>query len=421
MFDTIQSLRKANFASNEQGSPSSTSIASAFDEISNPNDETDESSSNNSTLMSDPHVTKPIQGDSSHDQHDDDTAKTIDSEEEQCRSNQPLTSNTSAILRDEETGEELVWYFSYGSNMNPAVFEAKRKIKCRDFVVCKVPGYVLTYAAAPVPYFEPAFCTCLKRSDLHPNDHDDRPDIHGVAFLITKQQYEHMLLTEGGWGYQEYRKHPLWNIGHYGEEEIECIPIQTEECGNDADLQSKRKSDQAPINKPFRALTLVGLFGACCKSYDCNASKRYCDLVNIGAKSSGLPQSYRDYLREKHPAYEPSQCAWLKLGKLLIFLVAFPAMILEIGTMKFCAAWNERKLEQEKTDDQPQEEKHQPAPRRSFQDCIRPPWIMMKVCFLYRIYVIEKLMCTLLFDWFKFPNGFRNCCSGTHNDTKKSR
>ena len=60
------------------------------------------------------------------------------------------------------------------------------------------------------------YSTCEKRERLPPlvvgddiirdRDRDrDRPDIHGVIFLITRRQYEHMLVTEGDWGWQEYR------------------------------------------------------------------------------------------------------------------------------------------------------------------------------------------------------------------------
>ena len=140
--------------------------------------------------------------------------------------------NEQDIEHEHEHDDDLIWYFSYGSNLNPEVFENRRKIKCRDHRVCYAPGYVLTYAEGILPYIEPAFCTCVKRELLPPlaslsssplvaGDRDDdnirhRPDIHGVAFLITRRQYEHVLMTEGGFGWQEYRYHPIWNTGQYG-------------------------------------------------------------------------------------------------------------------------------------------------------------------------------------------------------------
>jgi len=353
-------------------------------------------------------------------------------------------------------GEELVWYFSYGSNMNPEVFETKRKIKCLDHKVCKVPGYVLTYADGPLPYIEPAFCTSVKRTDL-PFD-DGRPDIHGVAFLITKLQYEHMLLTEGGWGWQEYRSDPIWTIGHYGEEEVECIEIQPEGAAttnstntnattNEESRNTDTEMDAATMTttttttpKAFKALTLVGLLSNRGK-YDCNASKRYCDLVSIGAESSGLPASYREYLRDTHPAYEPRQCWQSSLAKFMYLAFALPALLLEINVFKLFQVLSERKLECKKHKEQLQQVTNEEMPssltlppsssvpttiqtqkttrRKRFEDITRPPWIIMKICFIYRAIFLETIVRTVLFRWCGFPCGYQNTNISKATDTIK--
>lgn len=302
------------------------------------------------------------------------------------------------------TGEELVWYFSYGSNMNPSVFEERRKIKCRDFKVCKVPGYVLTYTQGMVPYLEPAYCTCVERSKI--KDGDDRPDIHGVAFLISRKQYEHMLLTEGGWGYQEYRTSFFWNIGHYAEEEVECHEIAPEGSYSN-------ESTQDVFPKPFKALTLTGLLGVR-KKYDANSSKRYHDIVNEGAESSGLPTSYREYLKERHPPFEPTNCWRAKLAQWIYTIVLIPLIVLEIGTMQVCSTWNERKLKERESQQQQQQQEvaaESPTKKRNFQDVVRPPWIILKFCFIYRTVVLEMILFTLLYDVCNLPNGFRNKCA----------
>jgi hypothetical protein len=367
---------------------------------------------------------------------------------------------TTASFSDNNNsgGEQLVWYFSYGSNMNPEVFETKRKIKCLDHKVCKVPGYVLTYADGPLPYIEPAFCTCVKRTDL-PRD-DGRPDIHGVAFLITKLQYEHMLLTEGGWGWQEYRSDPIWTIGHYGEDEVECIEIQPEGSAttnstnadaatNDESHNADTEMDAATMttttttttSKSFKAMTLVGLLSNRGK-YDCNASKRYCDLVSIGAESSGLPAFYREYLKHTHPAYEPRQCWQSRLAKFMYTALALPNLLLEINVFRLFQVLSARKLECKKHTEQLQQVTNEETPssstlapsssvpttirtqkttrRKRFQDITRPPWIIMKFCYLYRTIFLESIVCTVLFRWCGFPCGFQNTnVSKATNTTKK--
>ena len=336
--------------------------------------------------------------------------------------------------------DDLVWYFSYGSNMNPEIFEKKRKIKCVEFRVCTAPGYVLSYSESMLPYFEPGFCTCVKRSELPCSE--SKPDIHGVAFLITRQQYEHMLLTEGGWGYQEYRYDPLWGIGNYGEEEIECVEIEPDHgcCGDKSSTETTSTFTNS-LPRRFKAMTLVGLFNDR-QRYDANCSKRYYDIVNEGALSSGLPASYREYLRERHPAYEMSPCWKAKLAMRLYMVAAMPCFVLELGTLNLYVQWNERKLET-RTKEQPQgtgttttttnhssdnkvqdeiEDKVSKVAakstniteRKRFKNVVRPPWIVMKACHVYRSIVLERMMVPFLMDWCKLPNGFRNpCCAGT--------
>jgi len=317
--------------------------------------------------------------------------------------------------------DDLVWYFSYGSNMNPDVFEKKRKIKCVDYRVCKAPGYVLTYTESMLPYSEPSFCTCVKRSELPSCDPNIRPDIHGVAFLITRQQYEHMLLTEGGWGYQEYRSCPLRNIGLYGEDEIWCEEIEPERCGdgeNDTVKQPPESTTTMPLRR-FKALTLTGLFGVH-RRYDANCSKRYYDIVNAGAASSGLPTSYRDYLREQHPAYEPSDSWRATLARHMYMFFAGPCIFLELGSLNVAVWWNERKMAQKSENEKAQEEvpkqakiatKEENATKRQrFKDVVRPPWIIMKMCSLYRTIVLESMVVPFI-DWCGLPSGYRNATS----------
>jgi len=324
-------------------------------------------------------------------------------------SNKIISEEDSATSSEEqqlEDDEDLVWYFSYGSNMNPEVFEERRKIKCRDYRVCKAPGYVLSYTESILPYIEPGFCTCIKRCDLLWEDESQasrRPDIHGVAFLITRQQYEHMLLTEGGWGYQEYR-HTIWDVGHYGEDEIECVEIEPDHLC----CESIPKSTLQP-NRRFKALTLTGLFGDG-QIGDANASKRYCDIVNKGAESSGLPASYREYLRTKHPAYVPDNSWKAKLALNLYLVASFPIFFIEFGSLKLCILWNERKLKKESANTEENQQEQLPRRRKKFEGVVRPPWIVLKLCSWYRYIVLEQMMMPFLFDWCKFPNGFRNRC-----------
>ena len=75
-----------------------------------------------------------------------------------------------------ETSERL-WYMSYGSNMNPIIFEKRRGIKPRTTRCVKIPGYVFSYSYDGVPYLEPAFATCHKREETPYQCSVKHPDI----------------------------------------------------------------------------------------------------------------------------------------------------------------------------------------------------------------------------------------------------
>jgi len=353
---------------------------------------------------------------------------------------------------DNNNDDGLVWYFSYGSNMNPQVFEEKRKIKPLDHMVCYVPGYVLTYTEGILPYLEPAFCTCVPRERLPALESGrPRPTIHGVAFRITRDQYEHVLLTEGGFGYQDYDAHPFWTINHYGVLDVDCIEIDPVSDGDDdEDITNNNNKRQL---RTVRAKTLVGLLGAR-QRYDCNASKRYYNLVTEGAKSSGLPRFYLDYLRDEHPPYaDPTHdsaadtdavndadavgvaktskgsAGWgVPIAKILYIVVYIPCIFFMSG-LQYYFRRNERRLLALQPDAKPSSEP--PVPRGAgaggattptptpritqhhheripFQDVVRPPWIVLKACSLYDTYVMKMALQTILFDWCKIPCGFHN-------------
>jgi len=391
---------------------------------------------------------------------------------------------------------DLVWYFSYGSNMNPSVFEQKRHITPLATRICYVPDYVLTYGEGALPYLESAFCTCIPRSQFndleeeskakakvkaakverdrdrdnsyhhHPEaeQHQEqeqrrrRPDIHGVAFLITQQQYERVLLTEGGWGWQAYRHHPVWNIGHYGVAEVECMEIasaitaSTSTASTSTSTTNSTSTDSTSINtntvssnhrQKFKAYTLVGLLGSdgTKQRYDCNASQRYYNIVIEGAKSSGLPHLYQDYLKECHPPYnhslqpQPNQnnrntnttFFALFVARNIMLVFYFPSILLEMGTLFVCWKWNNYITNSSRTsinkrnidDDDEDDERNMDRQFTCTSGSLvlrRSPWLIGKVLYFYRFLVLETILTTILEDWCHIPNGFKNQHNSNHND-----
>ena len=60
---------------------------------------------------------------------------------------------------DHSSNADLLWYFAFGSNMDPDVLGRVRHVHPRQSQPCKVEGYVLTFAHRGLPYLEPGFGT----------------------------------------------------------------------------------------------------------------------------------------------------------------------------------------------------------------------------------------------------------------------
>ncbi|OEU11977.1 hypothetical protein FRACYDRAFT_245101 [Fragilariopsis cylindrus CCMP1102] len=360
--------------------------------------------------------------------------------------NNHTNNNDKNNNSNSNNNNNLIWYFSYGSNMNPNVFEKKRNITPKQTRVCYVPDYVLTFGEGALPYVEPAFCTCIRRTELTKlqlldatvtaadttaadntadkstiskvSAVDDnrrrrrhsrrRPDIHGVAFLITKREYEHVLMTEGGWGWQEYRNNKLWNVGHYGSEEVNCIEIINNEQTATTTITSGNGNGSG---KTFKAYTLTGIMGDVRQRFDCNASKRYYDIVIDGAKTSGLPISYQNYLKTNHPPFELlanlTSTIGIKLARYICCILSIPCIIMEIGSLSLCIKWNNY-INGNNDEQSSSGCVVNVNNNTSYYSIRRPPWIICKISYLYRYIILEILLSIIIEDMFNIPNGFKN-------------
>lgn len=89
----------------------------------------------------------------------------------------------------------------------------KRQITPLETRVVSVPSHILTFDIFGIPYAEPAFASIaeLSSDELATADgtgdhqrHLNIPPVHGVAYLLTGQDYRRLVLSEGsGVGYDE--------------------------------------------------------------------------------------------------------------------------------------------------------------------------------------------------------------------------
>jgi hypothetical protein len=96
-----------------------------------------------------------------------------------------------------DASPETLWYFAYGSNMSSAKFTGSRGVVPLDSARAFVPHWMMTMEIPGLPYSEPAFGSLKPRAATSAGD-VGTPDVIGVAYLITAEQYRHVIASEGG-------------------------------------------------------------------------------------------------------------------------------------------------------------------------------------------------------------------------------
>jgi cation transport regulator ChaC len=145
-----------------------------------------------------------------------------------------------------------VWYFAYGSNMQPATFAGRRGITPSQALAARAPGWRLTLDKTPIVPVGASFANLLA---------EPAAATWGVLYEIGSDDLDHLDLTEGVL------------IGNYVRVEIAVEP------------------HGAP--GPTRAFTLVSDK----RSADLQPSDRYMQLLIEGAETHGLPPDWIAMLR----------------------------------------------------------------------------------------------------------------------------
>lgn len=103
--------------------------------------------------------------------------------------------------------EKNIWYFAYGSNMKSSVMKG-RGITTLKVQTVVVPNYILCFDIFGIPYAEPAFASIMPLNESEASGSQSIPPVHGVAYLLTPNDYRRLVLSEGaGVGYDEITIH----------------------------------------------------------------------------------------------------------------------------------------------------------------------------------------------------------------------
>jgi hypothetical protein len=260
-----------------------------------------------------------------------------------------------------------VLYLAYGSNLCAETFLGVRGIKPISQVNVSVPTLRLTFDLPGIPYGEPCFANVDWRKipknpkvppvpKLPPTPPIDIPnppvesrhsakpyapwdgwngELIGVVYEVTKEDYSHIIQTEGGGA-------------SYKEIAVPCIPLP-------AKIGIPEKGPLPDLPRPFSARTLFAPYLPTSElpkdprerkwwykfitpphrpSQDyAQASARYLKLIRDGAREHELPTEYQQYLQSLE-AYTIT--TWRqKLGNLLFisFLLPLVMALFTIGRL----------------------------------------------------------------------------------------
>ena len=148
---------------------------------------------------------------------------------------------------------DVVWYFAYGSNMQPATFGGRRGIVAQRAVPARLAGWQLVFDKPPILPVGQGMGNVVAMPGA---------EVFGVAYAVTADDLAHIELTEGVL------------IDNYRRVAVEVTPLD----------------GSGPA---FAAVTLASDR----RDPSLRPSRRDMALLIEGAEAHGLPAAYVDWLR----------------------------------------------------------------------------------------------------------------------------
>ena len=173
--------------------------------------------------------------------------------------------------------------------MSSRTFLRQRKQRPLKSIQALAPGFVLCFDLAGIPYQEPAFSSIRKRID------DEDPDVIGIAYLLTRPEYERLLQSEGG------------RNGGYMEIDVEVKPLLDLTTEKER-IICKSLETREPRDNPHPL-----------------PSARYLSLIRNGAAEHKFPAEYQEYL-DNLSTYTIT--TWrTEIGRILFLLICLPIVL----------------------------------------------------------------------------------------------
>lgn len=156
---------------------------------------------------------------------------------------------------------DYLYYFAYGSNINPKVLESERCVKPVTRVVAHLKNHALIFNVPGIQYFEPAFANIMPC---------DGSDVWGVCYQLSSVDFDKIRATEGS---------------IYKTIDIDVYPIGS--------------------NETISAITLASDAKQCSTRHQLWPSSRYLQILISGAEYHRLPANYIAKLSENHSHHLP--------------------------------------------------------------------------------------------------------------------
>ena len=148
---------------------------------------------------------------------------------------------------------DLVWYFAYGSNMQPATFRGRRGIEARHAIPARLAGWQLVFDKPTLLPMGEGMANVVATEGA---------EVLGVAYAVTLDDLAHIDLTEGVL------------IGNYSRVAVRVTSLD-------------------PTIGELEAFTLTSDR----RDLSLRPSHRYMALLIEGAETHGLPSEYVAWLR----------------------------------------------------------------------------------------------------------------------------
>jgi hypothetical protein len=183
--------------------------------------------------------------------------------------------------------ENYIYYFAFGSNLEPGVFITRRMMNPVEVIRGVLPKWQLIFDYAGLPGIEPCFGN-IKANEL--------AEVHGIIYKITMTEFDYLLSTEGS----SYNTVAV-DIETYDGRVITAYSLVVPQSSN------------------FILKTLDV------------PSKRYINLIRSGAKHHQLHPKYIEYLQTL-PSIKPSKLkiAFVCIEAVLICVLGSPIWLSSI-------------------------------------------------------------------------------------------